>query len=225
MQAGVLVCAMEDGEGACGAAPGAGSRLCGSEGAKLDGILESGGIVCCKINFNLQADVLVCSRGGGRMLKERMGLARELWAAGLRALFLQAANPHMKDHYEFASAHHIPWLAVLEKSTFAAAETVKVCQTPPPPPAPQPRCYHFVSACKVPFILGKAALQEQGQSQQDLGYSRPQSTPWTHMYTSNLYPNYPHPVPMLCWPTYPHSIIFGQNALLEISSLHFQTWR
>jgi hypothetical protein len=60
------------------------------------------------------------------MLKERMALAKELWAAGLRALFLQAANPHMKDHYEFASVHHIPWLAVLEKSTFAAAETVKV---------------------------------------------------------------------------------------------------
>jgi len=162
MQAGVLVCAMEDGEGACGAAPGAGSRLCGSEGAKLDGILESGGIVCCKINFNLQADVLVCSRGGGRMLKERMGLARELWAAGLRALFLQAANPHMKDHYEFASAHHIPWLAVLEKSTFAAAETVKVCQTPPPPSCPPATMLPFRLCLQSPLHPGEGSFAGAG---------------------------------------------------------------
>lgn len=60
------------------------------------------------------------------MLKERMALAKELWAAGVRALFLQAVSPSLKDHYEYANAHKISWFALLEKSTFAAADLVKV---------------------------------------------------------------------------------------------------
>ena len=32
-----------------------------------------------------QADVLVCARGGGGMLRDRMTLAAQLWAAGIRA--------------------------------------------------------------------------------------------------------------------------------------------
>lgn len=35
-----------------------------------------------------QAEVLVCSRGGGGLLKERMALARSLWEAGLSAEML-----------------------------------------------------------------------------------------------------------------------------------------
>lgn len=68
----------------------------------------------------------MCSRGGGGMLKERMALARELWTAGVRAQFLQAASPSLTAHYEFANAHRIPWLAVIERNTFSAADTVKV---------------------------------------------------------------------------------------------------
>lgn len=77
---------------------------------------------CC----SLQAEVLVCSKGGGGLLRERMALVRELWAAGVKALFLQATNPSMKDHYEYANAHAISWFAVIEKTTFAAADVVKV---------------------------------------------------------------------------------------------------
>lgn len=78
----------------------------------------------------VQADVLVCSRGGGGMLKERMALARELWAAGIRAHFLQAASPSLTAFYEFAHAHRITWLAMIERSTFTAAATVKVGRLP-----------------------------------------------------------------------------------------------
>ena len=60
------------------------------------------------------------------MLKERMALVKELWSAGIKALFLQAASPSLKDHYEYANAHHISWFAVIEKSTFAAGDVVKV---------------------------------------------------------------------------------------------------
>ena len=68
----------------------------------------------------------MCSKGGGGMLKERMALVKELWAAGIKALFLQALSPSLKDHYEYANAHRIGWFAVIEKSTFAAADVVKV---------------------------------------------------------------------------------------------------
>lgn len=69
--------------------------------------------------------MLVCCKGGGGMLKERMALVKELWAAGIKALFLQATSPSLKDHYEYASTHRISWFAVIEKSTFAAADVVK----------------------------------------------------------------------------------------------------
>ena len=77
----------------------------------------------------MQADVLVCSKGGGGLLKERMALAKELWSAGIKALFLQAVSPSLKEHYEYANAHRISWFAVIEKSTFAAADIVKVSKT------------------------------------------------------------------------------------------------
>ena len=35
--------------------------------------------------YILQADVLVCAKGGGGLLKERMALVADLWAAWLRA--------------------------------------------------------------------------------------------------------------------------------------------
>ena len=60
------------------------------------------------------------------MLKERMALAKELWAAGVRAQFLHAASPSLTAHYEFANAHKISWLAIIQSTTFSAADTVKV---------------------------------------------------------------------------------------------------
>ncbi len=39
-----------------------------------------------------QADVLVASRGGGGLLKERMALARSLWDAGISAEMLPQVN-------------------------------------------------------------------------------------------------------------------------------------
>ena len=55
-----------------------------------------------------------------------MALANELWAAGIRAQFLQVLSASLTTFYEFAHTHHIPWLAVIERSTFSAAATVKV---------------------------------------------------------------------------------------------------
>lgn len=63
------------------------------------------------------------------MLRDRMALANELWASGVRAQFLQVASPSLTTFYQFAHAHHIPWLAVIERTTFSTAATVKVQHT------------------------------------------------------------------------------------------------
>ena len=74
-----------------------------------------------------QADVLVCARGGGGMLRERMALLSSLWAAGIKAETAPAAAPSMTAQYEHASARSIAWLVVLQPDTLSASDTVKVC--------------------------------------------------------------------------------------------------
>lgn len=70
--------------------------------------------------------MLVCARGGGGLLKERMALVADLWAAGLRAEMMQQAAPSMTAQYEYAHARHIPWLLIIHGATLSAADTVKV---------------------------------------------------------------------------------------------------
>ena len=74
----------------------------------------------------LQADVLVCAKGGGGLLKERMALVADLWAAGLRAEMMQQAAPSLTAQYDYAHARHIPWLLIIQAATLSAADTVKV---------------------------------------------------------------------------------------------------
>lgn len=65
-----------------------------------------------------QADVLVCSRGGGGLLRERMALARSLWDAGLAAEMLPQAAPSLTEQYEYAQSRGIAWLVIINASTF-----------------------------------------------------------------------------------------------------------
>lgn len=84
-----------------------------------------------------QADVLVCSRGGGGLFKERMQLLGLLWEAGIRAEMVAEANPSAQEQYEYAHVRHIPFMATLAAATFSAADTIKVATWPgPPPPLP-----------------------------------------------------------------------------------------
>ena len=74
----------------------------------------------------MQADVLVCAKGGGGLLKERMALVADLWGAGLRAEMMQQAAPSLTAQYEYAHLRHIPWLLIIHGATLSAADTVKV---------------------------------------------------------------------------------------------------
>lgn len=72
----------------------------------------------------------MCARGGGGMLRERMQLLSQLWAAGVRAETMHAASPSATAQYEYARARGIAWMVTIEHAAFSAKDTVLV---PPPP--------------------------------------------------------------------------------------------
>ena len=71
-------------------------------------------------------DVLVCARGGGGLLRERMTLVSALWAKHIRAELLHAASPSLTEQYQYASAHGVKWLVTLEEARLRSADMVTV---------------------------------------------------------------------------------------------------
>ncbi|KAJ6366509.1 hypothetical protein OIU77_002992 [Salix suchowensis] len=67
--------------------------------------------------------VLVCSRGGGGLLVERMELVAELWEENIKAEFVPLPDPSLTEQYEYASEHDIRCLVIV---TDAGADVVKV---------------------------------------------------------------------------------------------------
>ncbi|ESR56275.1 hypothetical protein CICLE_v100232702mg, partial [Citrus x clementina] len=57
--------------------------------------------------------VLVCSRGGGGLLVERMELVAELWEENIKAQFVPVPDPSLTEQYEYASEHDIKCLVIL----------------------------------------------------------------------------------------------------------------
>ncbi|XP_024542885.1 eIF-2-alpha kinase GCN2 isoform X2 [Selaginella moellendorffii] len=62
------------------------------------------------------AEVLVCCRGGGGLLKERMELADELWSANVKADFVCAIAPSLTEQYEYAHDNGIKVLVIITES-------------------------------------------------------------------------------------------------------------
>ena len=76
---------------------------------------------CCA-----QAEVLVCAKGGGGLLKERKALAATLWEAGIKTELVHAAAPSQTFQYEWAAARNIHWLVTINAVTFSTTDTVQV---------------------------------------------------------------------------------------------------
>ena len=76
--------------------------------------------------MNVQAEVLVCAKGGGGLLKERKALAALLWEAGIKAELVHAAAPSQTFQYEWAAARNIHWLVIINAVTFSTTDTVQV---------------------------------------------------------------------------------------------------
>ena len=73
--------------GAARLAPGASAG--GQNANQLHTELAASGVLA------VQADVLVCARGGGGLLRSRMQLVAELWKEGICAEVLPARAPHV----------------------------------------------------------------------------------------------------------------------------------
>uniref|UniRef100_A0A0E0H2I8 non-specific serine/threonine protein kinase n=1 Tax=Oryza nivara TaxID=4536 RepID=A0A0E0H2I8_ORYNI len=63
--------------------------------------------------------VLVCSKGGGGLLNERMELVAELWEANIKE------DPSLQEQYEYASDHDIKCLVFITEAGVSQTELVK----------------------------------------------------------------------------------------------------
>jgi len=70
--------------------------------------------------------VLVCSKGGGGLLNERMELVSELWKANIKAQFVPQEDPSLQEQYEYASDHDIKCLVFITESGLSQTDLVKV---------------------------------------------------------------------------------------------------
>ncbi|XP_020151752.1 eIF-2-alpha kinase GCN2 isoform X1 [Aegilops tauschii subsp. strangulata] len=70
--------------------------------------------------------VLVCSKGGGGLLNERMELVAELWEANIKAQFVPQEDPSLQEQYEYASDHDIKCLVFITEAGLSQTDLVKV---------------------------------------------------------------------------------------------------
>ncbi|KAL3835059.1 hypothetical protein ACJIZ3_009795 [Penstemon smallii] len=80
-----------------------------------------------KISRNgIGINVLVCSRGGGGLLVERMELVAELWEENINAEYVPLCDPSPTEQYDYASEHDIKCLVIITDSGVSQKGSVKV---------------------------------------------------------------------------------------------------
>ncbi|KAL4290262.1 hypothetical protein GQ457_14G000440 [Hibiscus cannabinus] len=70
--------------------------------------------------------ILVCSRGGGGLLMERMELVAELWEENIKAELVPIPDPSLTEQYEYASEHEIKCLVIITDMGVSQTGFVKV---------------------------------------------------------------------------------------------------
>ncbi|XP_075085700.1 eIF-2-alpha kinase GCN2 isoform X2 [Nicotiana tabacum] len=76
--------------------------------------------------YDVVTNVLVCSRGGGGLLIERMELLAELWEENIRAEFVPLCDPSLTEQYEYANEHDIKCLVIITDTCVSQKDSVKV---------------------------------------------------------------------------------------------------
>ncbi|GAB2265636.1 eukaryotic translation initiation factor 2-alpha kinase [Dionaea muscipula] len=69
--------------------------------------------------------ILICSKGGGGLLKERMELAAQLWSSSINGEFVPSYDPSLTEQYEYANEHDIKCLVIITDSA-VSQDIVKV---------------------------------------------------------------------------------------------------
>ncbi|PKU68635.1 putative serine/threonine-protein kinase GCN2 [Dendrobium catenatum] len=76
--------------------------------------------------IELNINVLVCSKGGGGLLLERMELVAELWQASMKAEFVLLEDPSLTEQYEYAAEHDIKFLVLITEAGLTQTGLIKV---------------------------------------------------------------------------------------------------
>ncbi|MCO5571335.1 hypothetical protein L7F22_025073 [Adiantum nelumboides] len=71
-------------------------------------------------------EVLVCAKGGGGLLRERMEIVSELWNGSIKAGFVHSPSPSLTEQYDYANEHGFKWLVMLTEADLAPGNCVKV---------------------------------------------------------------------------------------------------
>ncbi|CDP10052.1 unnamed protein product [Coffea canephora] len=93
----------------------------------LETILSHSSMMDTKIyRHDVGIEVLVCSRGGGGLLVERMELVAELWQQNIKTQFVPICDPSLTEQYEYANEHDIKCLVIITDSGVSQTDSVKV---------------------------------------------------------------------------------------------------
>ncbi|KAI5664083.1 hypothetical protein M9H77_23406 [Catharanthus roseus] len=76
--------------------------------------------------YSIGVDVLICSRGGGGLLKERMELVAELWEENVKAEIVPICDPSLTEQYEYANENDIKCLVIITDTGVLQTDSVKV---------------------------------------------------------------------------------------------------
>ncbi|KAI8566990.1 hypothetical protein RHMOL_Rhmol02G0086400 [Rhododendron molle] len=89
----------------------------------LETIIQHCSVDIRPFRYEASSNVLVCSRGRGGLLEERMELVAELWEENIKAEFVPVSDPSLTEQYEYANDHDIKCIVIV---TDAQKDSVKV---------------------------------------------------------------------------------------------------
>ncbi|KAE9452853.1 hypothetical protein C3L33_15257, partial [Rhododendron williamsianum] len=89
----------------------------------LETIIQHCSVDIRPFRYEASSNVLVCSRGRGGLLEERMELVAELWEENIKAEFVPVSDPSLTEQYEYANDHDIKCIVIV---TDTQKDSVKV---------------------------------------------------------------------------------------------------
>lgn len=92
----------------------------------LETIIQHSSVDFKPIRSEASTSILVCSRGGGGLLVERMELVAELWEENIKAEFVPTPDPSLTEQYEYANEHDIKCIVILTDTDVSQTGSVKV---------------------------------------------------------------------------------------------------
>ncbi|XP_042485787.1 eIF-2-alpha kinase GCN2 isoform X2 [Macadamia integrifolia] len=92
----------------------------------LESVIQHSSVEIKPSRHEAGINVLICSRGGGGLVEERMEIADELWRANIKAQFVPISEPSLTEQYEYANEHDIKCLVFITDTGVSQTGSVKV---------------------------------------------------------------------------------------------------